>query len=79
MAGVDRYNVIKMVEEALLRNLKASVIDSLVDQMVSEFRDKAEQEVKMEVEKLSVLGVESFRDMAEMRDEVKVYCEWKEG
>ncbi|MEI8640648.1 hypothetical protein P4S68_04165 [Pseudoalteromonas sp. Hal099] len=78
MATLDRYNVAKITEEALLATLKESVINNIVDRMVIEFKERAKEEVKKEVEKLSIDGVETFRDLAKMRDEVKVYCEWKE-
>lgn len=76
MAVLDKYNVIKITEEALMRTIKENVVNNIVDSLISEFKEKAEQEVKKEVEKLSINGVTTFRDMANMRDEVKVYCEW---
>lgn len=77
MATLDRYNVAKITEEALLATLKESVINNIVDRMVIEFKERAKEEVKREVEKLSINKVETFRDLLRMRDEVKVYCEWK--
>ncbi len=77
MAMLDSYNMVKMTEEMLLTTLKENVINNIVDRMVLEFKERAYQEVKSEVEKLSIDGVETIRDMAKMRDEVKVYCEWK--
>ncbi len=78
MATLDKYNMVRITEEALLRTLKDNVIDSIVDRMVVEFKEKAKEEVKKEVEKLSIDGVQTFRDLTRMRDEVKVYCEWKD-
>jgi len=78
MATLDRYNVAKITEESLLTTLKENVINNIVDRMVIEFKERAKEEVKKEVEKLSIDGVETFRDLAKMRDEVKVYCDWKE-
>jgi len=60
----------------LLTTIKESVVNSIVNKMVADFKEKAEQEVRQEVEKLSIEGVESFRDMVKLRDEFKVYCEW---
>lgn len=77
MTMINHYNMAKMAEETLLRTLKDNLIDNLVDRMVAEFQEKAEQEVKKEVEKLSIHGIETFRDFVKMRDEVKIYCEWK--
>ncbi len=77
MVTVDKHNFIKMTETMLLTTIKESVAESIVSKMVSDFKEKAEQEVRQEVEKLSIEGVESFRDMAKLRDEFKVYCEWK--
>ena len=78
MAALDKFNVIKITEESLLATIKENVINNIVDNMVKEFKLRAEKEVKIEVEKLSVQGVQTFRDMAKMRDEVKVYCEWND-
>jgi len=78
MAILDEYNIAKITEESLLATLKENVTNNIVNRMVVEFKEKAEEEVKKEVERLSIDAVETFRDLAEMRDEVKVYCEWKE-
>lgn len=76
MASLDEYNFIKMTETMLLTTIKERVVDSIVNKMVADFKEKAEQEVRQEVEKLSIEGVKSFRDMVNLRDEFKVYCEW---
>ena len=78
MAMLNSYDIVKMTEEVLLTTLKENVIDNIVDRMVNEFKEKAYEEVKAEVEKLVISGVETIRDLAELRDEVKVYCEWNE-
>ena len=78
MATLDKYNVAKITEEALLSTLKENVMNNVVDRMVAEFRETVKEDVKKEVEKLSIDGVKTFRDLAKMRDEVRVYCEWKE-
>ena len=78
MATLDKYNVAKITEEALLATLKENVMNNIVDRMVAEFKEIVKEDVKREVEKLSIDGVQTFRDLAEMRDEVRVYCEWKE-
>ena len=78
MATLDKYNVAKITEEALLATLKENVMNNIVDRMVADFKEIVKEDVKREVEKLSIDGVQTFRDLAEMRDEVRVYCEWKE-
>jgi len=78
MAMLNSYDIVKMTEEVLLTTLKENVIDNIVDRMVNEFKEKSYEEVKAEVEKLVISGVETIRDLAELRDEVKVYCEWNE-
>ena len=75
--SLDTYNFNSMVERQLLSTLKDKLTNNLVDRLVAEFKETAEQEVKKEVEKLSINGIESFRDLAKMRDEIKIYCEWK--
>jgi len=78
MGTLDSYNVIKITEEALIASLKEGLIKNIVNNLVSDFKENAEQEIKKEVEKLSIKGVKHFRDLATMRDEVKVYCEWSD-
>tara|TARA_R110000782_G_scaffold269355_1_gene367328 strand:- start:71 stop:310 length:240 start_codon:yes stop_codon:yes gene_type:complete len=75
--SLDTYNFNSMVERQLLSTLKDKLTNNLVDRLVAEFKETAEQEVKKEVEKLSINGIESFRNLAKMRDEIKIYCEWK--
>ena len=79
MATLDKYNVAKITEEALLATLKENVMNNIVDRMVAEFKEIVKEDVKREVEKLSIDGVKTFRDLAKIHDEVIVYCEWKES
>ena len=79
MATLDKYNVAKITEEALLATLKENVMNNIVDRMVADFKEIVKEDVKREVEKLSIDGVKTFRDLAKIRDEVIVYCEWKES
>tara|TARA_R110000737_G_scaffold337434_1_gene357678 strand:+ start:53 stop:292 length:240 start_codon:yes stop_codon:yes gene_type:complete len=76
-SSIDTYNFHSMVERQLLSTLKDKLTNNLVDRLVAEFKETAEQEVKKEVEKLSINGIDHFRDLAKMRDEIKIYCEWK--
>ena len=56
MANSYKYNMAKITEEVLLITLKENLINNILDRMVAEFKEKAEQEVKLEVEKLSIEG-----------------------
>ena len=76
MAQITKYNIIKITEDALMATLKDSLVRNLTNKLVADFKVTAEVEVRAEVEKLSIKGVETFRDLRGMRDEVKVYCEW---
>ena len=57
MATLDKYNIVKITEEALLATLKENVINNIVGRMVVEFKERAKEEVEKEVEKLSIDGV----------------------
>lgn len=73
---INEYNIGKITEDALLASLKDAVIDNITRELVNEFEARAEQAVRKEVEKVGIKGVQTFRDLAKMRDEVKIYCEW---
>jgi len=77
MEKIDKYNLCQLSEEYLMEQLKDAVIEEIVNNLLSEFKEKAEQAVKAEVEKLSINQIKTFRDAVKMRDEVKIYCEWK--
>jgi hypothetical protein len=77
MAGIQDYNLMSVVEGELLRTLKSSLYDNLLHKLVEEFKATAEVEVRKEVDKLTVHGVATMRDLAKMRDEVHVYCTWE--
>ena len=77
MANTTGYNLISLAEEHLMRVLLAKLEENLVNRLVDDFKSRAEDIVHQEVNNLSVKGVETFRDHARMRDEVKVYCEWE--
>ena len=79
MGIIDRYNIHAITEDFLMTELKSKLTENIMERLTAEFKANALEVVKSEVEKLSVSGVESFRDMARMRDEVKIYCEWTEG
>ena len=76
MAILDAYNAGKMIETQLMIDIKSSLVDNLTDRMVDEFRERAEVEIRKEVEQLTLGKVEYLRDMLHFRDEVRVYCEW---
>lgn len=73
---IDDYNIGKIIEKALLSSLKDVVVANITTDLTEEFRAKAEQIVRAEVEKVSIKGAAHFRDLYKMRDEVKIYCEW---
>lgn len=69
-------SLIHTAEAALLHEIKARLKANLVEKLVDDFRVQAEEAVKQEVEKLSLKGIERFRDMMHLRDEFHVYCHW---
>ena len=77
MANLDGYNLISLAEENLMAVLSVKLEENLVNRLVDDFRSRAEEIVHKEVKHLSVKGVETFRDLTKMRDEVTVYCEWE--
>ena len=78
MSNIDKYNFGKIIEEALTSGLKAALIHRITESLIAEFKERVEQEVKCEVEKLTIHSVGHFKNLAQMRDEIKVYCEWVE-
>ena len=78
MASVDKYNAFKLAEEALTKNLKAELEESIMDNLIAEFKRKARPAIKEEVEKLTLGCIERVADYAQMREEIMVYFEWND-
>lgn len=78
MAQIDKYNIGRVVEDLMLRDLKDAVTTSITRRLVEEFEKTAKIQVQKEVEKIFIKGVQSHLDLVGMKDEIKLYVEWRE-
>jgi len=74
---LDNYNFAQIVENSLLRELKPEIAKRITDKLVKELEKDIKKIVEAEVDKLVISGVEHMKDQMNMRDEIKVYMEWK--
>jgi len=77
MSTIDNYNFAQLVEQGLLRDLKPEITKRITKQLLEELEKDIRKIVETEVDKLVIDGVEHARSMSTMRDEIKVYMEWK--
>jgi hypothetical protein len=66
-------NPVEMLKEDLRRNLASAVIDSIVDDMVAEFKAKAKEIVFEHVKDVSLERLELFRNLNNCRDEIELF------
>ena len=76
---MDKYNIAKIVEDALLKQLRPAIADSITNQLMKELEKDIRKIVEVETEKLVIQGVEQIKDMMDFRDELRIYLEWKNG
>lgn len=72
----ERYNLFRMAEKTMLNEASEAMLESIMSQLVEDFRRRAEPVVKEELKKLSVLSVKHVSDLAGLREEFHVYCSW---
>ncbi len=78
MATFNRHNIISLAEEQLLSQLKPAVEENIINAMVEDFKDRVRPMVREEVEKIGKMAIHRMHDLANFRDEVKVYVEIKD-
>lgn len=73
------YNIVELMKGQLEAMIKETLTRDLTDKLVDEFIKTIKPEVKAIVDKVTLDGIEQFRDMAALRDDYKVYIEYKNG
>jgi len=73
---IGKNNFGYAVEKMLKESLQQAVFDSLMHQLVEDFKKQAEPIVKAEVEKVSIKGVERLMSLTDFRDDLNVYVKW---
>lgn len=79
MTKISDFNIVPMLGASLEAHLKGAILDEVMESLIKDFKSKAEPLVKEQVEKVSLKHVESFRDMARIRDELIVHLKWEDG
>jgi len=78
MAEIDDNNIVKIIEDGLRAQLKDAVVDKLANQMIEEFKSRAEEIVKDQVEKICFDGISRIEDHARMARSIQVYVKWND-
>lgn len=73
MSVANTYNMVELLKSALRADLVQIVHKELVDELVADFRDKADKLVAEYTSKVTMEGVETLRDVYGLRDELRVY------
>ena len=79
MAQANEYNAIQAIEKGILSEAKKAIRQNVVDQLVKEFREKAETVVQEELEKLVIGHVKTIEEAAQFDKHLKVYVNWNGG
>lgn len=73
MMAINEYNMVDLLKSGLRSDLIQIVHKQLVEELVADFRVKADQLVAEYTSKVTMKGVESLRDVYGLRDELRVY------
>lgn len=73
MSVANTYNMVELLKSGLRADLVQIIHKELVDELVADFRDKADKLVAEYTSKVTMKGVETLRDVYGLRDELRVY------
>ncbi len=76
--AMNDYNIAKVLEDALLKDLKKELIRRLTDKIIEEIKQDIKPVIEAEVEKVTLQGVDKLKDMMNIREEINVYLKWEE-
>ena len=76
--GVDKYNMIQMLNRELERNIKEAVVDRITKLQMEEFEAKIRPMIKKEVDKMTFNGIDQMYDYMQVRDEFRLYIQWSD-
>jgi len=76
MSNINNYNIIQIVEESLVKELKPEITKRITDRIIDEIRKDIKPIIESEVDKLVIEGVDKMKNLMTMRDEIKVYMSW---
>lgn len=77
MAKYTKYNLLDLAETALMEDIKHSLVNSLTDKLVEDFKKHAEEIVKQEVKQLTLNRITSWEDLYRLKTQVEVSCKWE--
>ena len=70
-------NIIDILKDNLLRQLKPILVDEVTDELLIGIRKDVEEMVKDKVEELTLQGIESYRDVQDLEDQLRISFEWR--
>lgn len=72
----DKLNAVQLIKTGLEHQIKDRLEQEVMNEMFKYFKKKAEPIIKAQVNRLTLEGVECYRDMAAFRDELRVLIDW---
>ena len=77
ITGVDtRLNMVAILKESLEREIKEIVTERLIKELLEDFEVKARKEIKPLVDRISLKGIDSVKNMLHVREELHVFMHW---
>ncbi len=78
MKGLDKYNIIQMLNRDLERNIKDTAIETITKKFLGEYEAKIRPAIKEEVERMTFSGIDQMQDVLQVRNEFRLYIKWSD-
>jgi hypothetical protein len=72
MSETHNYGMVELVRAGLLSNLKKVLTEEVVSELVTDYEKVVRSKIEPVVEKITLAGIESYRDVSHFMEEVKV-------
>jgi len=71
-------NAISLLRIGLEKTIRPLIVEQIMDNMVTEFKEKIRPTIVAEANKVCLKSLEQFRDMMKMRDELRLVIKIEE-
>jgi hypothetical protein len=76
MSRHDFLNAVQLIKTGLEHQIRDRLEQEVMNEMFEYFKKKAEPIIKEQVNRLTLEGVDCYRDMEAIRDELRVLIDW---
>ena len=77
MANLKRTDIVSILEHGVLSKIHTQLYDAIMEDILQEFKQKAEPIVKEKVESITLKNLEYFKNYLNFTDEIAVYFKWE--